>query len=387
MVRSTFHAWAKVALPAVLISLVALTGLLARSDSVSAYGNGDGTSSTGTVIGTPIPLAEVYNNTFYGDYVSAGVGMRDSGPPGGGTIALPAIPGGATIQQAFLYWAVMDDPPANGALNGATINGNNVLGSHIGTTGDPCWTSSPPDPDIDVYVADVTAYALPGANNTITNLASGGGPGVLPLLEGASIVLIYDDAAGPRRTVIIHEGAVTFTMPPTETTTFTGFDAAPGLSRTTWIVADGQPGLRNRTHVDGNITGDFVLDGSSTPGTVYWDDLTQDVSAYVPPDDIDLTVGASSENFGGADCITWVAQVLSVPAKVEQGGGGPPVVGGIAGLLEGDPQGADAAISGDGQASSWTILAIALGVGAAASVVLSSGVAALAFSRRRITRR
>lgn len=384
MTCQTFRAWARLVIPAVFISLVALTGLVARTDSAYAYGNGDGTSSTGTVIGTPIPLTEVYNNTFEGDYVSGGVGMRDSGPPGSGTIALPAIPGGASVQQAFLYWAFMDDPPANGSNPNVTINGNAVVGSHIGTTGDPCWTLSPPDPDIDVYVADVTAYALPGANNTITNLPSGGAPGAVPLLEGASIVLIYDDPGGPRRTVIIHEGAITFTMPPTETTTFTGFDAAPGTSQSTWVVADGQPGLRNRTWVDGNLTADFVLDGSSTPGTVYWDDLTQDVSAYVPVDDTDLTIGTSSENFGGADCLTWVAQVLSVPAKALEGGG-PPVVGGVTGLLEAGSLAPDAA-DASSQASSWVVLGVALAVGAVAFMLLSGGAFVLALKRRRVSR-
>lgn len=384
MVRSTFRAWAKVALPVAFISLVALTGLVARTDSANAYGNGDGTSNTGTIIGTPIPLAQSFFNTFEGDYVSAGVGMRDSGPPGGGTIALPAIPGGASVQQAFLYWAYIDEPPANGSNPNITINGNAIAGSYIGTTGDPCWTASGA---IDVFVADVTAYALPGANNAITGLPSSGSPAVVPLLDGASIVLIYDDPGAPLRTVIIHEGAVTFTMPPTETTTFTGFDAAAGSSRTTWVVADGQPGLRNQTWVDGNMTADFVLDGSSTPGTPYWDDLTQDVSADVPANDTDLTVGASSENFGAADCITWVAQVLSVPAKavVEGEGGGPPVVGGITGLLEGDPQAPRTAAASDGS-SSWLILAVTLGAGAAGFVLLSSGAAVLAYSRRRISR-
>lgn len=380
MVRSTFRAWLTAAIPAVLISVVALSGLLARSDSAHAYGNGDGTSNTGTVIGTPIPFTEVFSSTFLGDYVSAGVGMRDTGPPGGGTIALPAIPGTATVTNAFLYWAVMDNAAPGGNV---TINGNAVVGNFIGTTEDPCWSG-----DIHVYVADVTPHVITGGNNTLTGLPSGGAPATLPLLEGASIVAIYSDPAGTNRTIKLAEGAITFSAPPTENYTFSGFNAAAGTSRTTWIVSDGQPGLRNQSHVDGALTADFVFDGSSTTGTPFWDNLTQDISAYVPPADTDVTVGVSSENFGGHDCLTWVAQVLSVPAPVEGGGGpgGPPVVGGVAGLLEGGSDDAPVSMNADAS-TSVTALAIALAAGVIGFVVISSGAAILAFSRRRISRR
>lgn len=389
MVRSWISRWGAFALPAVFIALVAFTGLLGKADSAHAYGNGDGTSDTGTVLGTPVPLSEVFNNTFEGDYVSAGVGMRDTGPPGNGTIDLPAIPGTATVQQAFMYWAVMDDPPAAASLASVTLNGNAVTGTLIGTTEDPCWSGpdgDPPQPDIHVYVADVTGIAVPGASNNLTDFASGGAPGVLPLLEGASIVLLYDDPGAVLRTVIIHEGAVTFTAPPTENTTFQNFDAASGTSRTTYVMADGQPGLRNKTWVDGNETADFVLDGSSTPGTPYWDDLTQDISTYIPANDTEVTIGASSENFGGHDCLTWVGQVLSVPAKAvitgDGSSGGDPVVGGVAGLLDPDTFEGRSSLSGEsGEGAVVWQAAIA----AAVAILIAGGMTVtFAWSRRRV---
>lgn len=379
MVRAISHAWVTVALSAVFISLVAISGLISRADSAHAYGNGDGTADTGTTLGTPIPFTEVFSSTFFGDYVSAGVGMRDTGPPGGGTIALPAVPGTATVTQAYLYWAIMDNSPAAASLANVTINGNAIVGNFIGTTEDPCWSG-----DIHVYVADVTAYVITGGNNTLTGLASSGAPATLPLLEGASIVAIYSDPAGTNRTIKLAQGAITFTAPPAETYTFSGFNAAAGTSRTTWIVSDGQPGLRNKAQVDATVTADFTFNGSSTPGTVYWDDLTQDISAFVPPGDTDVTVEVLSDNFGGFDCLTWVAQVLSVPATV-QGGGGPPVVGGIAGLLEGEADAPGPAATSEDEPSSWTILATALGAGAAGFMILSSG-AILAYRRRRVSR-
>jgi hypothetical protein len=255
----------------------------------------------------------------------------------------------------------MDDT-ALPALADGIINGTPITGSFIGTTEDPCWTG-----DIHVYVKDVTAEVLPGANNVLTGFASSGVIATLPLLEGASIVLIYSDALSPKRTVIIHEGAVSFAAPPAESTTFTGFNAGAGTSQTTYVMADGQ-GLRNRTLVDGTETADFVLDGTSTPGSIYWDNLTQNISAFIPPGDTAVTVEAESLNFGGFDCLTWVAQVLSVPAIQ---GGGPPAVGGIAGLL--DPDSGLSAQSGglDGGSTPWQVVLAA--ISALTLVITASG--------------
>ncbi len=308
-------------LPLVLfLSLLLVAGLLGNeSPDVVAVStsNGDGTGSgTGTTIGTPVPLAETFKTALKGDYVAAGVGMRGTGPPGGGTIVLPALPGGATVQNAFLYWAVMNDTTIPSLADG-NINGNPITGSLIGKTGNPCWSG-----DIHNYVADVTSYALPGANNVLTDFASGGTLTDQPLLEGASLVVIYSDLASPSKTIIIHEGAISFILPPPESTTFTGFSAVAGTSQTTYIVADGQQGpglgLNNRTHVDGTETANHTLNGAG-PGTEYWDTLTQNISAFIPPSDTDVTIEVeSASDFGVADCITWVAQVLSVPAPEPQ---------------------------------------------------------------------
>ncbi|MDP2674439.1 MAG: DUF3344 domain-containing protein [Dehalococcoidia bacterium] len=284
--------------------------MIGSATPASSYGNDDGTSNTGTVIGTPVPLAQTYAVEQKGDYVSAGVGMRGSGPPGGGTITLPALPGTATVTKAFLYWAVMNST-VTPSLDDGIINGNAITGTLIGTTADPCWTSYATA--IHNYVADVTSYVVPGAN-VLTGFASGGMPIITPpLLEGASLVVVYSDPTAARKDIIIHEGAVTFSAPPAEATVFSGFSAAAGTTKTTYVVADGQPGLRNRTLVDGTETADFTPQGGG-PGSDYWNTVTQDISAFVPPADTSVSVELESLNFGGYDCLTWVAQVLSVPA-------------------------------------------------------------------------
>ena len=44
-------------LPGVLLSLALFAGVIGSATPASSYGNDDGTSNTGTVIGTPVPLA------------------------------------------------------------------------------------------------------------------------------------------------------------------------------------------------------------------------------------------------------------------------------------------------------------------------------------------
>jgi hypothetical protein len=278
-----------------------------------AYGNGDGTSNTHTIIGTPVPFVQNYTAQLQGDYVAAGVGLRAS--TGSGTITLPAVPGGSTITKAFLYWSIVNST-ASGAFANGNINGNAIVGTNYGTTASPCW-DSPSARQLYAYVADVTAYATFGANS-LTGFSSGGAPlfpPTEPLLEGASLVVVYANSSSPAHQVDIYHGARSFSGPPVETLTMSGFTAVAGTSQTTWIVADGQPdaSLRNKTYVDGAITQADTLGGADGN---FWDTNTQSVTANVPPGDTSIQVGAESTNdFGAYDCITWVGQALSTPVS------------------------------------------------------------------------
>jgi len=281
-----------------------------------AYGNGDGTSNTHTVIGTPVPFSQNYSVQLKGDYVAAGVGMRASGPPGGGTITLGAVPGGSSVAKAFLYWSVINSTSIP-ALGAGSINGNAITGTNYATTASPCW-DAPVTRQIYNFVADVTPYATFGSN-TLTGFASGGPPifpGTEPLLEGASLIVVYSNSSSPAHQVDIYQGARTFDGPPVETLTMSGYNAVAGSSKTTWIVADGQPNsppFNNKTYVDGSVTMSTTLNGADGN---FWDTNTQSVTANVPPGDTSIQVGAeSSFDFGSGDCITWDAQVLSTPVS------------------------------------------------------------------------
>ena len=376
MIRLKFCSVPAIVLAGLFLSLALLvvTGVLTRgpmtlADSVS---NGDGTGSgTGTVLGTPVLLAETFSTDLKGDYVAAGVGMRGTGA---GTITLPALPGGSTVENAFLYWAVMN-PSTTPALASGNINTNAITGTLIGKTANPCWIGGG---DIHNYVADVTSFVLPGAN-ALTGFASGGDLTTPPLLEGAAVVVVYSNPASSDRTVIIREGAISFILPPPETTTFSGFSAAAGTSQTTYIVADGQQdpggiGFNNRTYVDATMTADYTLNGAG-PGTQYWDTLTQDISTFIPPSDTAVTIGVeSTADLGIADCLTWVAQVVSVPAEAPTPTPpptpGPPAVGGIVELhVDAD---APADVSAP-SSSGYTLLIAIAALIASAVVTLSAG--------------
>jgi hypothetical protein len=341
-----------------------------------AYGNGDGTSSTTTVIGTPVPFSLNYSAQLKGGYVSAGDGMRASGPPGNGSITLPGVPAGSTITKAYLYWSVINSTMTP-ALGMGTLNGNAVSGTNYATTASPCWDSPVPR-QIYSFVADVTADAVFGVN-ALTGFASGGPPTfppTEPLLEGASLIVVYSNPASQNHQVDIYHGARSFIGPPVETLTMSGFTAVAGSSQTTWVVADGQPNsppFNNKTRVDGVVTQSPALNGADGD---FWDTNTQDVTANIPPADTSITVGAeSSFDLGAGDCITWVAQALSVPVQEPPPPTPAPTPGPVGGLVDLPVTPTGAGSNGAGTA----LLAILL----TSAAVVASGGAALSLARRR----
>lgn len=287
------------------------------------------------LLGPQVPLAQSYSQTLQGDYVAAGVGMRNIG---GGTIAI-ALPAGSTIEKAFLYWSIIR-PAGPAAANTGTLNGAPVLGTLIGTSGSPCWLTSADL--IDNYRADVTAIAVDGAN-TLTGFPSGvtdNSPPpstiVAPLLEGATLVIVFENPAFDLNTVVIRDGAQTFSNQAVSTP-FGMFTAAPGnvadqAAQTSYVVADGQarfPSDRasfNGLFVAGPGTGlkaadafdgaDGIVPVSASDGL--WDTLNVDVSSFFTPGvataattDVDASLST--------DCLTYVGQVLSVKTQLSEG--------------------------------------------------------------------
>ncbi|HEY3626097.1 MAG TPA: kelch repeat-containing protein, partial [Terracidiphilus sp.] len=168
------------------------------------------------------------NNYFVtGDYASAGVTLRGTGQNGvaTGTITIPsgtqtgvAVPDGADILDAYLYWETVESTTSPSGGSG-TFRGYSITGQQIGS--DLPYTDGALSGTLRVYRADVNAYLSADANGI--RYASGahtvslpdGGNG-LPLAEGASLVVIYRVLSPnfPLKAVVIYDGSA---LPTTAT--------------------------------------------------------------------------------------------------------------------------------------------------------------------------
>ncbi len=244
-------------------------------------------------VGNLIPFI---STTLPGDYVASGVGLRGQT---GGNITISGIPAGATIQNAYLYWGMLDDGE-DASLRNLSLNGNPVLGTRIGHGPDTCWGRT----DSFSYRADVTPLVAGNGTYTVTGVASGG----LILAEGAALVVIYNSGGTSFRTVMLADGNIVLPAVFQGQAIFGGFNAAsPVSAKTTFMVGDGQ-GFGNPAFFTGsNGTATFPNPFVASEG-LYWDTLTFDVSAEVGPgiNPADSQISLSS------DCLLWPAQAFSV---------------------------------------------------------------------------
>jgi hypothetical protein len=245
------------------------------------------------------------------------------------------------VRAAFMYWAAITEGPAPAAdksiqvqrLFPAPASGVTTLaGTLLGTGASPCW----PGNTISVFRAPIPlgvatgngsyqVTILPGAGGS-TNGADPWVSAVLPLFEGASIVLVGSGSG----TVAIYDSGLaghTFFGNPGLTYTLNLPSPAPG-TQTLFdnIGADGQHGT-SRTAVAGysneattinsvRIAGpgspyvDSDWNGSSGfPLPQLWDDTGHDITAATPRGTTSLNVAI--RNSGTAyDCLTTVANVV-----------------------------------------------------------------------------
>lgn len=269
---------------------------------------GGGSDAAGVAVANS--LNPFFTTTQAGDYVAAGEGMRGSGS---GTITIAGIPAGATVTNAFLYWAILGTAPAPASFANGAFDGNGIVGTAVGSGPDTCWGG------VDstfAYRADVTAYVPGNGSYSLSGFASGAGA----LNEGASLVVLYTDpAATEMRDIVIYDGAdiIEFAVSSVSTNmtvpTVLGF----GSAKTTYIVGDGQDIFSDDTLFNGIIIasdasgfGDTTsLEGSDGP---LWDTDTYDVTSLINAGDTSITVGMQR----GSDCLAHVAQVFSNSAEL-----------------------------------------------------------------------
>jgi hypothetical protein len=249
---------------------------------------------------SPTALTTSYNATLAGDYAADGIGLRGNTS---GNIALSGIPAGATVVRALLYWSFLDNGEDT-SLHQLTMNGTPISGSLIGAGPDTCWG----DANSFTYRADVTPYVTGNGTYALTGVASGGAI----LAEGASLVVVYQLAGAPTKTILIDDGNLS--MPygtSTGTASFGSFTASsPVSATTTFVVGDGQGNEFGPTNVSftgslGTLPLSNLFDSNDGP---YWD---------TDPFSVASVVGAGSSTSSAkiiitGDCLLWAAQAFSV---------------------------------------------------------------------------
>jgi hypothetical protein len=244
-------------------------------------------------VGNLIPFI---NTTVAGDYTAAGVGLRGTTS---GNITISGIPAGALIQNAYLYWGMLDNGE-EASLANLNVNGTPVLGTRIGRGPDTCWGRT----DSFSYRADVTPLVTGNGTYSVTGVAGGGNI----LAEGAALVVIYDTGGQSFRTVMLADGNVVLPAVFTGRALFGGFTAtAPVSAKTTFLVGDGQ-GFGNPANFTGSIGSITFNNPFVASDGLFWDTKTFDVSAEVGPgiNPADAQIVLSS------DCLLWPAQAFSV---------------------------------------------------------------------------
>lgn len=295
------------------------------------------TSAFETEVAAPVAAHATYTTA---QYVSGGVGLRNRGT-GGISISGAITP----IKAAFLYWAVITSDAAKTPdtqmklqrLSPTPASAVTTLtGSLIGTGASPCW----PGNRISVYrtVVPITLATgngfyqvtlLPGAGGSTAGGDPWVGTPVLPLFEGASLVIVGTGPSNSR--VVIYDSGLagktfagnpglsySLTLPVAATGTLTLFDS---------IGADGQEG-KSRLAESGNadestfingvyIAGPFSLfnDGdwngsSGKPIPQLWDDVGHNITTATPSGTKTLDIAIGNEGESTYDCMTTVANVV-----------------------------------------------------------------------------
>jgi len=280
-------------------------------------------------------LKSYSSTSLHGGYVAHGVGMRNLGY---GFINITDVPPGATISKAYLYWAVigpksMKVPDPNPLLPmhvynyaRAKFEGHTITGTLVGSAPNPCWGGD----SIWGYRADVRSYLTAGGNDNyyISGFASGTTDGsdpfvhgsTMPMIEGASLVILFSKSGYPSTIVKIYNGMASTVYDPLHQT-IAGVNAVgpTGITYTTFIVADGQnnydyPGSTHFFFDDlpavwsgADPNGNNV----SYPKGNLWDTITVPLNKLVRPPEPDFWFSTYDSNGSGADCVAWEAQVVA----------------------------------------------------------------------------
>ncbi|MBZ5573874.1 MAG: hypothetical protein LAO09_18570 [Acidobacteriia bacterium] len=312
----------------------------------------------------------MFQNYFVtGDYVVAG---WVEAPPDGsgyapGTISVPdikqplqngvptALPKGADIVAAYLYWATVEGNQSSFAGQQAYFNGYSITGTVLGNPNAPVsWSSggcsgqAQGSKTMRTYRADVRPYlsldrdslsptfgALVANGTFPVRLADSGSNGnTAPNALGATLVLIYRvlSPAVPLNAIVIYDGAYA----PSNTAqsvsqTMAGFyqPATSPVAKLTHIVANGQANkselvyLNNQSQLLPSLYGGLPpFPGIYNYGSASWDNPTWVLSQYGyvnTTDTSETTLVVPSPTNSG--CVSWGATILSTTVQDTDGDG------------------------------------------------------------------
>jgi hypothetical protein len=267
---------------------------------------------------------------LHGGYNSDGAGMRDIGK---GTLTISGDPATSHVVYAHLVWDLLAPSQLPVYAHG-TITINNVThpvqGTEWASGRSPCWPLNGSARYKNwSYEANVTSAMTANGNGSyLMHLVSGlhnhANPWSVssppPLLEGASLIVIYRLMSMPLTVIQVAQGA-SQAEASTLHSTLNGFTASGGnawSSKTTYIIADAQKPFYDLGYFDAvqiaKFRGTSPQLGASYPLGDLWDNRTEPVGTLVVAGatNANLKVQATTLPHFGKDCIVWVGQVLSV---------------------------------------------------------------------------
>ncbi len=333
----------KVTLRRRALGAVALTILTATAGAVAEAeihvggmgfrGPGDLTPAV-VAVGNVLPSVTVAK----AQYGTGGVALRNRGGGGFGVSGVVT-----PVKAAYLYWAVITEGAplksetavALQRLLPTSSSSVVVTGTAIGVGPQPCWSGD----RITVFRGTVPT-SIANGNGTYFVVLQKGASGeifgddpwvksTLPLFEGASLVVV---GSGKSTVAIFDKGLAgdTFDGNPGITYSLKLPISAPGNSALyDNIGADGQLGAsraaatgdsEERTAINGHLvagSGSAAHDGdwngsSGYPLPQLWDDTGHDITSVVTAGTTTLNFSINNGSQGSFDCLTPVANVVSL---------------------------------------------------------------------------
>ena len=329
----------------VLFTVLLTAPLMAQENNttprINQSGLGSQTSATPDIIESDTSLGSINPTEKYTEaaYSTGGVGLRNRGA---GNIAISGVT--TPVKAAYVYWAVITSGAAPTADTSIKIQRlaptpisavTTVKGTSMGVGSTPCWGGD----RITIFRGSVPmsvangngSYQIelePGASGT-TGGADPSLSAILPLFEGASLVVVGKGSA----TVTLYDTNLaghTFASTTGISYTLELPTAAPGtLALFDDIGADGQHGVGRKAEVNyaekytrinskliagpGSPYVDTDWNGSAgLPLTQLWDDTGHDITETAPKGTKTLDVDFSGASGSQYDCLTTVANVVSV---------------------------------------------------------------------------